>query len=429
MDEAVTELGYGGAASGGKSYLACAFLTTMCLAYPDTGWLLGRKELTNLKRTTLLTLFKVFRDWGIEADQYNYNQQQNVITFSNESQIFLLDLGYKPSDPLYTRLGGLEITGAVIDESNEIEYKGIEILKTRIGRRKNKEYNLKPKVLETFNPDKGHVYQRYYKPWKDNELPDHRAFIQALPTDNPHTTQDYIEQLRRADKVTRERLLLGNFEYDDNPQALVEYDAIIDMFTNPPDASEHKYMTIDVARFGQDLTVIRVWRGWTNYRTIIRSKQGIDKTQRDVRDIAWQEKVPFSHIIADEDGVGGGLVDNLKGIKGFVANSSPLPNPITRQKENYTNLKAQCTYMMAQRINDRKIRVEEEDVEEQEKLIQEVEQVQSRDIDKDGPLKVIRKEDVKAALGRSPDRWDSLMMRAYFELDKRSAYVSKVYRH
>jgi len=60
-----TEIGYGGGASGGKSYLGCVWITTMCLAHPDTGWLIGRRELTNLKKTTLLTLFKVFKDFGI----------------------------------------------------------------------------------------------------------------------------------------------------------------------------------------------------------------------------------------------------------------------------------------------------------------------------------------------------------------------------
>jgi phage terminase large subunit len=58
-DQVTTEFGSGGAAHGGKSYLGCEWLTDMCLAYPGTGWLLGRKELLNLKRTTLLTLFKV----------------------------------------------------------------------------------------------------------------------------------------------------------------------------------------------------------------------------------------------------------------------------------------------------------------------------------------------------------------------------------
>ena len=60
------------------------------------------KELKNLKRTTLLTLFKVFDECGLEKDRdFNYNQQDQKITFSNKSQIFLIDTAYQPSDPLY----------------------------------------------------------------------------------------------------------------------------------------------------------------------------------------------------------------------------------------------------------------------------------------------------------------------------------------
>jgi hypothetical protein len=36
----------------------------------------------------------------------------------------------------------------------------------------------------------------------------------------------------RADKVTKERLLNGNWEYDDDPTKLYQYDDINDLFTN-----------------------------------------------------------------------------------------------------------------------------------------------------------------------------------------------------
>ncbi len=214
-DKITTETGYGGAASGGKSYLGGFWQLSRRIAYPNTAGLLGRKDLINLKRTTLLTFFKVCDEYGIKPGiHFNYNQQNNTIVFWNGSIIFLFDLSHQPSDPLFTRLGGLELTDAFVDESNEVPVQAINILKTRIGRRKNKEYDLIPKILETFNPDKGHVYSRYYKPWKDGQLPPHRQFIKALPTDNPYTTEEYLNQLRTADKITTERLLYGNFEYD-----------------------------------------------------------------------------------------------------------------------------------------------------------------------------------------------------------------------
>ena len=168
FDDKTLFIGYGGSAFSGKSYLLCYWITIMCIRYPETYWALGRKELVTLKKTTLLTLFKVFKECNIMPDvDYNYNQQSNAICFKNGSIIFLIDMAYKPSDPLYTRFGGLELTGAAIDESAENDYKAIEILFTRLGRKNNHKYGICKKVLETFNPAKNHVYTRYYKPYKE----------------------------------------------------------------------------------------------------------------------------------------------------------------------------------------------------------------------------------------------------------------------
>lgn len=53
-------------------------------------------------------------------------------------------------------------------------------------------------------------------------------------------------------------------------------------------------------------------------------------------------------------------------------------------------------------------------------VTEEMEQVKRRDMDKDGKIKIVQKETVKQMLGRSPDEWDSIMMRAYFEYNKPS---------
>lgn len=422
-DKTHTQIGYGGAASGGKSYLGCFWVTANCLAYAGTGWLLGRRDLVNLRRTTLLTLFKLWEEKGIPREWYNYNQQNNIITFQNGSQIFLFDLAHQPSDPLYTRLGGLELSGAFIDEANEVDEAAINIIVTRLGRRKNKEYDLLPKLLECFNPDKGHIYQRYYKCWKEGSLPAYRSFVKALPTDNPFTTEEYINQLKSADRITRERLLLGNFEYDDDPGTLVRYDAIMDLFTNTVDNSGDRWITADIARFGSDKTVIIVWEGLKAYMIEVHEHLSTDSVARKIAQLAQIERVPYSHIAIDETGVGGGVVDLLRGTRGFVAAARPLENPITHKVENFANLKTQCIYKMAALISAHKVavRCENERGEDmlqgkyKQELVEEIEQWKARDIDKDGKQKVRQKDEIKEVLGRSPDISDALMMRALFE--------------
>ena len=414
-DKTTRELGYGGGAGGGKSYLGCVWILSMCLAYPETTWLLGRKELVTLKRTTLLTMFKVFNEFGITESIYNYNQQNNTITFTNGSVIFLMDVGHKPSDPLYTRFGGLELTGYFIDESNECPEEAVNIIKTRTGRGKNKEYGLVPTGLETFNPDKGHVYRRFYKPYKEGKLPEHVHFIPALATDNDYIDEEYIEQLRNADKVTRERLLFGNFDYDDNPDLLINHDAIEDLWTNTVDGVGN-FISADIARFGKDKTVIYRWRGLRLVEAKVIDRSSLEFVKETIREMASEHRVPYSQIIIDEDGVGGGVVDMLPGVKGFMGNRRPFDvrDMGKMTPANYSNLKTQCIFKLAELINQHKISVQVEDI--RDKLAEELGVLQRVDVDKEGKVKVISKEAIKERIGRSPDFLDAMFMRVWFEL-------------
>ncbi len=424
QDNKHKEIGYGGGAGGGKSILGCLWLLTNCLKYPKTKWVLGRKELTNLKKTTLLSFFQVVDILGLKAeDLFTLNSQTNIITFKNGSMIFLMDMSHQPSDPLYTRFGGLELTGAFVDESNENEIQSIEILKTRMGRALNKEYKLIPKLLETFNPSKNHVYIRYYKPWKDGKLKDYQVFIPALATDNPYLDESYIEQLKNADKVTRERLLYGNFEYDDDPAKLFEYDKICDIFSNDwvDKPRRQNFLTCDVARMGRDKTVIIVWLGLYIHKVLSYPKTATTKVRDLIEQNCSKYKVPMSNVMIDEDGVGGGVVDMLKErhpqIHGFINGSSPVETQVSKLRHNYQNLKTQCYFKLAELVERGEITCYKDiDEESKELIIADLEQISQKDIDKDGKIKLIGKDEMKEKLGRSTDFSDAMMMRCRFEL-------------
>ena len=60
-------------------------------------------------------------------------------------------------------------------------------------------------MLETFNPNPGHVYERYYKgKHKDG---DKAIFIRALVNDNPFIPEQDIQNLERASENIKSRLL------------------------------------------------------------------------------------------------------------------------------------------------------------------------------------------------------------------------------
>ena len=415
-DNETKEILYGGAAGGGKSALGCLWLIEMCQTYPGTRWLMGRAKLKALKETTLNTFFELSTNLGL-SEQFNYNAQQNVIYWTNGSEILLKDLFLYPSDPNFDSLGSLEITGAFIDECNQIAHKAWQIVTSRC-RYKLTEFGLIPKVLGSCNPSKNWTYKEFYKKDRDKNIISYRKFIRALPTDNPHLPQSYLDSLLALDNNSRERLYFGNWEYDDDPSTLIDLDSISDYWSpNHLKQEGIKYMTIDVARMGKDKTVYRVWHGWVCiYRHEI-AKSGLDVVVRKAKELQARYGVSNSNTIADEDGVGGGVVDFLY-CKGFVNGSRPLKELIgdTYIVPNYNNLKSQCGYKMAEKIIKREVGELCSDSTVKDITSEEMEQVKQKDIDKDGKIALVSKDVVKQMIGRSPDEWDSIMMRYWFEL-------------
>ena len=179
------------------------------------------------------------------------------------------------------------------------------------------------------------------------------------------------------------------------------------------------YLTADIARFGSDLCVIGVWRGWELIEIHTMATSATTEIQALINTLRMKYNIPKGNCIADEDGVGGGVVDNT-GIVGFKNNSTPLEE--NGRPTNYKNLQTQCLYRLAERINSNGIYISAELSERTKEMItEELEQIKSDN--KDGQkLSVINKDTVKQAIGRSPDYRDMLLMREYFDLKPRKTF-------
>lgn len=413
-DNKTVELIFGGGAGGAKSFLGAYWIVRNCLKYPESRWLVGRKELRSLRNSTLKSIFEVCKLQGLVKDvHYVYREHMNEINFPNGSQILLFALQYEPSDPEYDSLGSMELTGAFVDEVNQLPHIAWEVLRTRI-RYKLDEYGLTPTMLGTCNPSKGWVYELFYKPSKEGKMEEGKHFIQALLKDNPNAESSYLKLLETSTKERRDRLLYGIWEQDD-ANSLISYDNILNTFTNThvasTDSNVRKYITADIARHGSDKAVIMIWRGFEVQHIYSYDVSDTDHLEREIMKFKTQHAVPNSNIIIDDDGVGGGVVDHIKGSVGFVNNSSPI------NKENYYNLKTQCYYKLAEMINANQIYISAEIMPKmREDIIAELEQVKSLDDGKDSKLKILPKEEVKKNIGRSPDYSDALMMRMHYEM-------------
>ena len=409
FDNKTKEVLFGGAAGGGKSWVGVSYLILMAIKYPKTRYLMGRSKLDALQKTTLNTFFEVCTAWNLKAiEDYNFNGSSNVITFYNGSEIILKDLFLYPNDRNFDSLGSLEITSAFIDEANQITEKAKNVVASRL-RYKLDENGLIPKMLMTCNPAKNWVYSEYYRPAKDNTIKPYRKFIQSLVGDNTYISKHYEKQLFELDELSKQRLLYGNWEYDVTNDSLIEYDAILSLF-NQKGIDGDKYITCDVARFGADKTVIMLWQGLhlRYVRTLLKS--AVNDVVDEIKKLQQENQVNLTNIIVDEDGVGGGVKDYLR-CQGFVNNAKAL------KSENYQNIKTQCYYKLADMINKAQIGISCSDVNVKNYIIEELEQVRTKDADKDNKLQMIPKDNVKAILGRSPDYSDALAMRMFYEID------------
>ena len=417
-DNITDYVGYGGAAGGGKSVLGCKWLMELGYYLKGAKFFIGRDSIKDTRGSVLKTWGEVARVIGFTG----YKFDDNGIMFDNGTEIELLDLTFYPyKDPLFDRLGSKEYTAGWIEEAQQVHNLAFEVLKTRVGRWKND--IVKSKILCTFNPKKNWVDTVFYRPFVNNKETKETKFVYALPTDNQYLPADYIKRLHELkDNATKQRLLFGNFDYDDDPATLIDYESILNMWNrnineeavrNTP--AIHRYITADIARFGSDKAVIMLWHGFTVTEIITFDTSKTTDIINTIRALMAKNGIFRDNVIVDEDGVGGGVVDALS-CRGFVNNSTP-------RNRAFQNLKSECGYKLAEIFGSIAIGAK---IGESEKEIinQELGQLKTYDSDKDNKLRIMPKERIKENIGRSPDYLDNFIMRMYNEIQPKISFSS-----
>jgi len=412
IDNSVSDIVYGGSKGSGKSYLGCSLIFGDALMYPETFYFIARKQLIDLRKYTLPTIYEVFRHWGIDSNYWTYKGNDNYFELRNKSRVYLLDARYMPTDPLYQRFGSMQMTRGWIEEAGEFNLEAKSNLQASIGRWKNDIYKLSPKLLQTCNPAKNYLYSDYYKKSKEGNLEPWKRFVQALPTDNKKLPDGYLLNLERTlSKTQKERLLLGNWEYDDDPYLLVDYDAVCDCFTNDHVSDTgRKCISADLAMKGRDRFVAGSWKGLVCRIAIDKTFSPAKEIESDLLNLIEKDGVGRSQTIADSDGLGAYLESYIQGIKEFHGGAPAFDNAL------YANLKSECGYKLAEKINNRELKiictVEQQEIIKEE-LMTLKEDSQISDTQK---KRIISKDLMKKILGHSPDYLDMLIMGMYFEL-------------
>lgn len=256
---------------------------------------------------------------------------------------------------------------------------------------------------------------------------DYEAF-HFTSLDNPFLPEEEKAKAKEElDYTTYKQEILA--EYVENEGALFKYDALVDMFSNTVTKEESKYLIIDIADDGTDKTIFSFWEGLEEYRREEFERLNTESIIAKTREYAADQRIPYSHIAVDAIGVGAGVASSslLDGIIGYkssyqaiktdqdivrLPNVRYLENPLGQLTTDYKNLRSQCVFTLADLVNNHKI-ASRATGRQKETVIEELATYQ--DASKgDGKRMATPKEEVKDAIGRSPDASDCFIMRMYF---------------
>ena len=262
----------------------------------------------------------------------------------------------------------------------------------------------------TCNPGTNFVYNDFYLPWVKGELADHRVYIPAFLSDNNYAPRNYErDQRKRLDKANADRLLNGDWNFDGDKSRLISWDkcngVYSDVLSDDDMGYQEKYITADIA-FTGDKCIIILWYG-LKIKSIIHYTG--DEPDVEIDRLCNEFGVPIENVAYDADGVGKYLVGKLSSAYGINNGGKPIG------KTNFSNLKSQLYYKLSEMINDGMIKVECSNLKKE--LIQELYEIKTPPVDTiEGKISIIRKDQVKKIIGRSPDISDAMAFRMIFEL-------------
>lgn len=421
QDNGVTEILYGGAAGGGKSYVGAAWIIISAMKYPGTRWLVGRERLTDIKNSILVTFVDLLKKWGVK---YNLNQAELYIKLGNESMIIFKELCQRPGDKDFDRLGSTEITGAFIEEAAQVSQKAAQVVTSRI-RYRNDEYKIPAKLLMTCNPTKGWLYSEFYMPSNNGTLPSHRVYLKALLADNSNSSESYREtyrkQLEKLDPINRKRLLAGDWDYDDSDQDIFNWESINACFHRSCPNPKATHITVDPAHYGADKTAIILWADLHVLDIIILIKKNTAEIADEVKRLRDLNGINNSDIAVDIDGVGAGVKDQISPFVIGIHNGGSV-----FRQENYRNLKSQMYFKLAEKLDE--ISFAPKLMGMRPEICQEIYAHKRTKIDDDqGKLEITKKDKVRQELGRSPDLSDAIAFRMYYEVRYSTKFKTKFY--
>jgi hypothetical protein len=345
--------------------------------------------------------FNRLRRYLAESGVYRFNESNLIIYCPNGGEIHFKS-AEKP-DNLY----GEDVYAAVFDEAPRAREEAWFALRSTLSSTK-----APCKLIGNFGGISNWVHKLKEKSKTDNQYEYFKITCWDAVAEGILDEGEVLQAKKDLPiKIFKE---LYEAEASEDEGQLILNESIIKLFSNTHINDGVKYITGDIARLGNDKTIAMVWSGLKVIEVVELQVSKVNESVNLINSLKIKHNVNLQNIIVDEDGVGGGVKDYLS-CQGFVNNSKPLK--VKGATENFSNLKSQCYYHLAQTINRNEIQCSNFTEKQQRLLIEELEFVRlSKTIDA-AKISIMGKDEIKKYLGRSPDYADALMMRMYYDIN------------
>ena len=412
----ITELMYGGAKGGGKSVFTCYWVFTTAIDFIKKynikpcsnpipiGWM-GRLRAVDFEQTTLETWFRF-----IPEQFYTINRQRREIIICGRVKVKYGGLDDQAS---VNKFNSAEFAFVTIDQAEEVPLDKIDVLLAS-RRLKINGHQTQPKALFTANPGQCWLKDQFIL----NPRPDQK-FVRALPTDNCFLDVDqYKTTLSNAFRHRPELLkayLEGSWDAFEGDDQIILNKYLDNALSVDNQRTNKKYLVCDVARFGNDDTCIMLFEDTAIIGLWTKNKQDINTTSNMLHRLALGNQC--STIIVDDDGIGGGVTDNLVS----MSNSQYLVYPYKGQAkaanpENYYNRRAEAWDTAAKMLQNGEISLfRTGQLLNNHQMMQLKGQLMSAKYDFRGARMLCEAKDkIKKRIGRSPDWADTAIMGWYY---------------
>jgi len=188
---------YIGAWRAGKTYAGCQEALRQLLDYPGNRGLIGRKDYSDLRDTTIRTFFEICPENLIAK----YNKTEHYLVLVNGSEVLFRELKDE------TGLGSLNLGFFYIDEAEEVQENIFERLKGRLS------LATVPRQCGWLTSNPPNTDHWIHKQFEGNIDPYYETFHASTYENSKYLPKGYISSLEKLPDSWKKKYLMGDYGF------------------------------------------------------------------------------------------------------------------------------------------------------------------------------------------------------------------------